>query len=266
MEKLGIIAGAGDLPLLLAQAAVAQGRLPVIIQVTQPTSERFASVPSHIYYSMGVGQIRKVVRTFLDLGVREVVLIGEIQKGNLFRPLQLDPTAIRILTQHSGVSAILSAALDYFESKGLSVIEQHKYLPALLPQAGVLTQRQPTESQQADAVYGIALARQVANLDIGQTVVVKERIPIAIEALEGTDQTIRRGGELAGKGIVVAKAAATHHDFRIDVPTIGPGTIQVLHAVQGSVLAIEAARTIILGQEKLCEQADRCDISIVALK
>ena len=266
MEKLGIIAGTGDLPFLLAQAAVAQGRLPVIIQVTQPTSEQFARVTSHLYYSMGVGQIRKIVRTFLNLGVREVVLIGEIQKANLFRPLQLDPTAIRILTQHSGVPAILAAVLDYFESKGLSVIEQHRYLTHLLPQVGVLTKKQPTELQQADAAYGIVLARQVANLDIGQTVVVKNRIPVAIEALEGTDQAIRRGGELAGKGVVVAKAAATHHDFRIDVPTVGPGTVQVLHAVQGSVLAIEAGRTIILGQEELYEQADRWNISIVALE
>ena len=264
MEKLGIIAGTGELPVLLARVALEHGRQPIIIQITQNPSQHFDNLTSEIY-SMGIGQIRKVTRTFLRLGVREIVLIGKIQKDVLFRPLRWDATALTILAvnRNRGERAILVAVMDYFESKGLSVIEQHRFLPNLLPQPGVLTKKQPTQSQWEDLKYGIALARQIADLDIGQTVVVKNRIPVAIEAVEGTDETIQRGGKLGGKGIIVAKAAATDHDFRIDMPTVGPETLQVLHKVHGSVLAVEANRTLILDKNALCKQADRWGISIV---
>ena len=267
MEKLGIIAGAGELPVLLAQAAVDQGRLPVIIQITKTPSECLANITSEIH-SFGVGQIRQVTRTLLDSDVREAVIIGKIHKGILLQPFRVDPTAVKILatTRNQGTAAIITAVIDYLESKGLCVIEQQRFLTNLLPQAGVLTKKRPTEAQWADLKYGIALARQIADLDIGQTVVVKNQIPLAIEAIEGTDETIQRGGELGKKGIVVAKAAGTHHDFRIDVPTVGDQTLTVLRKAHGSVLAVEANRTFILNQEALCRQADHWKISIVAVE
>jgi len=266
LEKLGIIAGAGDLPVLLAQAASSQGHTPIVIQITQSSSKRLTSVASEVF-SFGIGQMRKITRTFLDLGVREIVIVGKIEKSILFRPFLVDSRAIKILasTRNKGVQALISSILNYFESEGLTVIEQHRFLKGLMPQPGVLTKKQPTQSQWADLRYGMQLARQVADVDIGQTVVVKNRMPIAIEAIEGTDETIKRGGKLGGKGIVVAKAAATHHDFRVDVPTIGLQTLEVLHAVRGSVIAVEAERTFVMNQETLCEQADRWQISIVAV-
>ena len=267
MEKLGIIAGAGELPVLLAQAVRDQGRLPIVVQITQTPSERLASVASEIY-SIGIGQVQKVARTFLDSGVREIAIIGKVHKSILFRPFLVDATAIKILamTRHKGVHAILAAVIDYFESKGFSVIEQHRFLKGLMPQAGVLTKKQPTSAQWADLRFGMQLARQVANLDIGQTVIVKDLISLAIEAIEGTDEAIRRGGKLGGKGVVVAKAAASHHDFRIDVPTVGDETLTVLNEINGSVLAVEAGRTFVMNHEALCQQADRWNIAIVAVE
>ena len=266
MEKLGLIAGAGDLPLLLAQAALEQGRMPVVIQITQPASKQLESIASETY-SFGIGQVQKVTRTLLNSGVRELVIIGKIDTSILFRPFLVDPMAVKILARNrnKGTHAIVAAVIEHFESKGITVIEQHRFLKGLMPEAGVLTKRQPTQSQWADVGYGMRLARQVADLGIGQTVVVKNMTAVAIEAIEGTDEAIKRGGALGGKGIVVAKAAATGHDFRVDVPTVGDQTLEALHAVGGSVLAVEAGRTFVMNQRALCEEADRWKIPIVAL-
>ncbi|RKU06290.1 DUF1009 domain-containing protein [Candidatus Poribacteria bacterium] len=266
MKKLGLIAGAGDLPLLLAQSALAQNRMPIVIQITQPTSLQLESIASETY-AFGIGQVQKITRTLLDSGVRELAIIGKIDTGILFRPFLVDPTAVRILARNrnKGTRAIVAAVIDHFESKGIRVVEQHQFLSRLMPEEGVLTKRQPSQSQWADVEYGMQLARQVADLGIGQTVVVKNRMAVAIEAIEGTDEAIKRGGKVGGKGVVVAKAAATDHDFRVDVPTIGDQTLKTLRAIGGGVLAVEAGRTFVLNQPALCEQADQWKIPIVAL-
>ena len=224
-------------------------------------------LPSETGILFGIGQIQKMTRTLLDAGVRELTIIGKIDTGILFRPFLVDPTAVKILARNrnKGTYAIVAAVIEHFESKGLTVVKQHRYLKELMPREGVLTKRQPTQSQWEDVKYGIQLARQIADLRIGQTVIVKNKTAVTIEAIEGTDEAIKRGGALGGKGIVVAKAAATDHDFRVDVPTIGDQTLKTLQAVGGSVLAVEAGRTFVVNQAALCEQADRWKIPIVAL-
>ena len=267
MEKLGIIAGAGELPVLLAHAAVTHGRKPVIVQITKPDVQRFAGISDEIH-TCGVGQIQKITRTLLKSGVREVVLIGKVEKNILLRPFQVDATIIKILAQHrrKKPAAIISAVLAHLESSGLSILTQDRFLTHLLPQPGVLTAKKPTANQWADVELGITIARQIANLDIGQTVVVKNQIVIAMEAIEGTDATIQRGGVLGRKGIVVAKAAAENHDFRVDVPTVGMQTLQLLHQVRADVLAVEARRTFVMNLDVLIQQANRWKMSIVAVE
>jgi DUF1009 family protein len=267
MEKLGIIAGAGELPVLLARAAVAHERQPVIIQITKSDAQRFAGIECELH-TYGVGQIQRIARTLLNSGVKEVVIIGKVEKNILLRPFQIDTTTIKILVQNrrEKPSVIVNAALNYLESVGLTILTQDQYLQHLLPQPSVLTTRQPTASQWTDIELGISIARQIANMDIGQTVVVKNQIVLAIEAIEGTDATIQRGGNLGKQGIVVAKAAAENHDFRIDVPTVGLQTLEVLHDVKASVLAVEACRTFMIDADVLIQQADRWKIAIVAVE
>lgn len=266
MEKLGIIAGAGELPNLVAQNAAAHGRQPIIVEITKENKQRFTDVSCDIY-SYGVGQIQKITRKLLELNVKELVIIGKIEPSILLRPLQFDATALKIMAQNRSrkPSDLVSAVLEHFQSVGLSILNQDHFLPQLLPEEGILTKRQPNAAQWTDIDIGINTARQVANLDIGQTVVVKNQIILAIEAIEGTDTTIERGGTLGGKGIVVAKAASDSHDFRIDVPTVGMQTLQTLHAVNASVLAVEAKRTFVMDTEELIQQADRWKIAIVAV-
>ncbi len=267
MEKLGIIAGAGELPVLLARAAIAHNREPVVIEITKSDTGRFADI-AHEVHTYSVGQIQKIARTLLDSGVEEVVIIGKVEKGILLRPFQIDTTTLKILVQNrrEKPATIVNAALNYLESTGLIILPQDRYLQDLLPYPGVLTKRQPTESQWQDIELGITTARQIANMDIGQTVVVKNQIVLAVEAIDGTDATIKRGGNLGRKGSVVAKAAAANHDFRVDVPTVGQQTLSALHQVKAGVLAVEARRTFVMDPEILIEQADRWKIAIVAVE
>ena len=267
MEKLGIIAGAGELPVFVAQAAVAQGRDLVIVQITKADTQRFAGIPCEMH-TYGVGQVQKVTQTLLDLNVKELVIIGKVERSILLRPFQFDATALKLLARNrrKKTASLISAVLDHFQAAGLAILTQDHFLGHLLPEPGVLTQREPNDVQWADIERGITVARQMANLDIGQTVVIKNQVILAIEAVEGTDATIQRGVTLGGKGIVVVKAAAEHHDFRVDVPTVGVQTLQTLHAAKGSVLAVEAKRTFVMDSSRLCQQAERWKISIVAVE
>lgn len=266
MDKLGIIAGAGELPALVAKSAVEKGHNPVIIQISQSDKQRFLGIPCEIY-DFGVGQIKKITKKLLDLYVKQIVLIGKIEPSILLRSLQVDTTAIKILVQNrQKPSSLVSAVLTHFQESGLTILRQDHFLTDLLPESGVLTKRKPNNEQWEDIKMGMTIAREVANLDIGQTVVIKNQIVLAIEAIEGTDTTIIRGGELGGKGVVVTKAAAADHDFRIDVPTVGFETLKTLHSVNGGVLAVEANRTFVMGYEELYQQADKWKISIVAVE
>ncbi len=267
MEKVGIIAGAGELPILAAQSAAAKGLKPIIIQITKEEKSRFDGILSEVYY-YGVGQIQKITKKLLDLGVNELVIIGKIEPSILLRPFQMDVTTIKLLAQNRGQkpAVLISAILEHFENAGITILQQDFLLSHLLTEPGVLTKHKPNVAQWEDINTGISTARKIANMEIGQTVVVKNQLILAIEAIEGTDATIQRGGTLGGKGVVVAKAAALNHDFRIDIPTVGMQTLEAVHAVKGSALAVEATRTFIINVDTLCKQADKWKIAIVAVE
>lgn len=267
VKKLGIIAGAGELPVLLAHAAVAQQRHPVIVQITKADPQRFAGVACE-RHTYGVGQIRKIAQTLRNAGVKEVVVIGKVEKDVLLRPFQIDTTTLRILIQNrrEKPAVIVNTALDALETEGLTVLTQDHFLGHLLPPPDVLTKRRPTENQWTDIRLGIRIARQLANLDVGQTVVLKNQIVLATEAIEGTDATIRRGGNFGKQGVVVAKAAAENHDFRVDVPTVGMQTLERLHQVKAAVLAVEARRTFLMNPDALIRQAEQWKIAVVAVE
>ena len=266
MDRVGIIAGAGHLPVLTANSIVSQGRELVIIPITKDEVNRFKEIPCEIH-PFGVGQIQKITRKLLELNIKEIVIIGKIEPSILLNPFKVDATTIRILTQNRNkkTSAIISTVLDHFENAGLTILRQDQFLKHLLPDSGVLTKRHPNAAQWEEIKTGISAARKIAELGIGQTVVVKNHIVVAIEAIEGTDKTILRGGDLGGKGVIVSKAAAKNHDFRIDVPTVGMQTLNTLHAAKASVLAVEAERTFVMEPDILYDQADKWKIAMVAV-
>lgn len=265
VDKLGIIAGVGDLPFLVAKSAIEQGQFPVIIKVSKEDQPRYQDLQCDTY-EYGVGQIGKITQKLLEHKVTHLIFIGKVNPSILLSPFQIDTTAIRLLARHRHKpSSIVSAILMHFQESGFSILNQDYYLTHLLPEPGVLTKRNPTPAQWEDIKLGMKIAKGIANLEIGQTVVIKNQIVLAVEAIEGTDHTICRGGELGGKGVTVVKAAAIGHDFRIDVPTVGMDTLKTIHSIKGSVLAVEANRTFIMESDTLYQQAENWKISIVAV-
>lgn len=266
MQKLGIIAGSGYLPVCMAKEAKTQGRIPIVVSITEKAHPELSEVAEK-FTQYSLFQVKKITDYLSDAGVKEIALIGRPRKSTLFNPLRVDLKALKILAKAKTKSdhSLLDAVVNELESDGFRVIDQRTYLKSLLCEPGVLTKRHPKKSEMQDVEYGISLARKIADLDIGQTVVVKDQMPLAIEAIEGTDEAIRRGGKLGGKGAVVVKVARAEHDFRFDVPTVGPKTIDVMAEVGAKVLAIEAKRTFVLNLESIKKKASQHKISVIVV-
>jgi DUF1009 family protein len=264
--KLGVIAGAGGLPVILTQEARRAGRQVLVIGITKNADERLSSLTSE-FYQIGVGQFKKILDTLVETNVKEAVIIGQVAKDLLFKPMHLDTKAIKILSKlrNKSDSSIFSAVADEMESIGIELMDQRAYLGRLLPQKGVITKRKLSREQERDVEYGMELAMKIAELGIGQTVVVKDQMPLAVEAIEGTDEAIRRGGNLCKGGAVVAKAASPDHDFRFDVPTVGPDTIDVLVESKASVLAMESGKAFLLEPEETVHKANKARVSLVVV-
>jgi DUF1009 family protein len=196
------------------------------------------------------------------------VLLGGITKARFFRDAWLDAVGLKIL---AGVAIrsddnLLRAIAGELERRGVPVVDPTPYLLDRIAREGVMGRRTPTEEQWADARYGLELARAIGRLDLGQTVVVKDRVGVAVEALEGTDACIRRGGELAREGAVVVKAVKPNQDRRFDLPAVGPDTIAAMREAKAQVLAVEAGGTLVMDEEEMIRVADRAGIAVVGIR
>ncbi len=267
MDKLGIIAGSGELPLAAARAARANGvKLLVAAAFDGETREEIEKLADEAVW-LKVGQLGKLIETFTTRGVRECIMVGQIAPKNLFN-LRPDLRAVKLLARlkEKNAESIFGAIAAELEKEGVHLIDAAPFLKELMPGAGVLTKRQPSDEQRADIEFGLKIAKGVSSFDIGQTVVVKNGVVLAVEAWEGTDECIKRGGLLAGKdvGAVVVKVSKPNQDMRFDIPTIGPRTIETCREAKIAVLAIEANRTLLLEREKTIAAAATAKIVITA--
>lgn len=264
--KVGIIAGSGRLPFILAQEIKKLGKEIVCIGITKDPEENLKSLVSEFHH-ISIGRVKKIIKTLKESNVSETVIIGKVSKRLLFKPMQFDTSAIRILSKLKNKSdlSLFKAIADEFESNELNLIDQRTYLGCLLPSKGVLTKREPSKSEWQDIEYGMSMAKEIAKLGIGQTVVVKEQAVIAVEAIDGTDETIRRAGKLCDGGFVVTKASTPNQDFRFDVPTIGPDTIDVLIDSKASVIAIEYGKSFLIEPELSIQKANEAKIIIAVV-
>ncbi len=264
--KTGVIAGSGKLPIILVEEMVKSGNQVLVISVARNYDDSLRNLASD-FHQLSVGQINKIINTLLDYGVEELAIIGNVSKGELFNPLRFDTKALKILgtMKNKGDSSIFSAVADEIESSGIQLIDQRKYLGKILPEKKILTKRKPSKDQLRDIEYGMELARRVSELDIGQTVVVKNQVILAVEAIEGTDEAIHRGAKLCKGGAVVAKASKSDQDFRFDVPTIGSDTIDVLIETKASALAIEFGRSFLIDRDLTLSKADSAKIVVAVI-
>jgi DUF1009 family protein len=266
VKKLGLIAGNGKFPLICAAGARQAGFVVVAVAHRGETATEIVDVADDVTW-VYVGQLGKIIRTFRRAGVTDAVMAGGINKVKLFSQFRPDLRGARFLARVKSREddSLLRGVAEELESEGISVRESTFCVPHLIPSPGVLTRLAPDPQQWEDIRIGFRTAKEMGRMGIGQTVVVKNRVVVAVEAVEGTDAAIERGGTLANSGCVVVKVSKPQQDLRFDVPAIGMETIKSLSRVMGAVLAVEAGKTILLEKEALLEKADSAGISVVAL-
>lgn len=264
-RTLGIIAGGGSFPVTVARTARDRGERVVGVGFASDTDPAF---PAHCdtFAWLRLGQLGRLIDFFAASGVTHVVMAGPINKP---RALDLRPDwrAARLLfsTKTRGDDALLRAVTAELEREGMQVVAPHQYSPDLLIPEGVFTRRKPSQRELEDIGYGWTVSQSLGSFDIGQCLVIREKIILAVEAIEGTDAAIRRGGQLGGAGAVVVKRPKPTQDRRLDMPAIGPGTLQVMADVHAACLAVEAGGCIFFEQDRTLEFADKHGISVIAL-
>ncbi len=270
MKPLGLLAGNGRFPFLVAQEARKVGRQVVVVAIKEEADPGLEQV-ADIFHWAFVGQLKKWISLFKSEGVEEVVMAGLVRHSNMyadFKKFHPDLRALKLFwrLRDRKADTILGAVADELAKDGLKLIPSIQHLTSYLAPVGVMTKRKPTAEESADIQFGFKLAKEMAGLDIGQTVCVKNKAVIAVEAMEGTDRCIRRAGEFARGNFVVVKVAKPKQDLRFDVPVVGLNTLENFQGAGGGILAIEAGKTLMLDQERLVEWADGEKISIVGIQ
>ncbi len=266
MKKLGLIAGNGKFPLLLAAEAKRAGFAVVAVAHRGETDEKLNELADQITW-IYVGQLGKIIRVFQRAQVTDAVMAGGIRKVRLLSNFRPDLRGARFLAKIKGREddVLLRGIADELAADGIRVLESTLCLPGILCRDGVLTKHQPDRHEWDDVRLGFRTAKEIGRLGIGQTVVVKNQVVVAVEAVEGTDAAIQRGGSLAHAGCVVVKVSKPQQDLRFDVPAVGIDTVTRLHDIGATVLALEAGKTILLEKEALLDQADSYGIAVVGL-
>jgi DUF1009 family protein len=270
---VGLLAGSGRFPVIFAEKARRLGLSVVCVGIRHEATPELAELVDRFYWA-GIGRLGRMIRCFRREGVCSAVMAGKIQKTRIHLPWRWlrywpDWRAIRFWYLSGRTDnkddTLLKAVIDEFAQDGIRFGSALEYCPELLVKSGNLTRRAPTPVEDADIAFGWELAKEMGRLDVGQSVSVRERAVLAVEAIEGTDRAILRAGELCPRGgFTVVKVAKPQQDMRFDVPTIGRDTIETMHRAGGRVLAVEAGKTIIIDEADTVALADRYGIAIVA--
>ncbi len=269
MEKnrIGIIAGGGQFPLLFIEAARKAGRKIYVVAHRSETDELVAQAADEACW-VKLGQLGKIIKFFKQNRVGETVFLGTITKTQIFRDVMPDIKALTLWNKIDTKQddAILRAVARALEEEGVKVLESTLYLEHLLFPKGVLTRKKPSKAQRRDIEFGWRNARAIGKLDIGQCVVVRDCSVVAVEAIEGTDAAIMRGGALAKEEAVVVKLRKPNQDFRFDLPATGTTTIDTIRQVKGAVLAVEAGQSLLFDRAQMIEAANRSGIVVVGVE
>ncbi len=265
-EQIGLIAGRGTYPLTLARSARDQGvRRVFAIAFRGETDRSIARLADEVRW-IYVGQLQAMLDALQASGVHDAVMAGQIRPTNLFR-VRPDRRMLELLgrLKERNADTIFGALGDELAAIGIRLLPASSFMESAMPASGILSRRAPDEREQRDIELGRAVAKATSALNIGQTVVIKEGTVLAVEAFEGTDETLKRAGRLGGPGAVVVKVARRGHDMRFDIPVVGLRTLKTLKRIRASALAVEAGRTILLDRDEVLELANRMGLAIVVV-
>jgi len=260
----GLIAGNGRFPFLVAEGARAQGVDLSVVAIKEETDPQISEVAQNVAW-VGIGQLGKMIRHFQAGGVTKVMMAGQVKHVQIFSGALPDVRMFKMLWNlpKRNTDALIGGVANELAKEGIELIDSTYFIKDQLAPAGVLTKRAPNEVETANIAYGLNIAGEIARLDLGQTIVVRASACVAIEAMEGTDATIRRAGELAKGKLTVVKVAKPDQDMRFDVPVVGVPTIETMISSGATCLSITAGKTLIFDREKVIALADKNKIAIV---
>jgi len=276
MERIGLIAGNGTFPLLILDAARAQGFEVVVVAIKEEASPEIESRDAASVHWVSLGELSKLIETFQREGVRRAIMAGQVKHKQIFSAIRPDWRLAKLLLSLTtrNTDSLLGAVAKVLAEEGITLESSTGLLEPLLVKAGVLTRRAPTEQERKNIDYGRAVARQLAEYDIGQTVVIAESACVAVEAMEGTDAAIERAGHIMGslrgdastlsRALTVVKITKPNQDMRFDVPVIGVKTIEVMQTAGGTCLALDAGKCLLLDGEKVLDAANAAGMAVVA--
>lgn len=265
-EWLGLIAGNGRFPIIFADNARKMGYHISAVAHEGETDPELSKHVDRIHW-IKIGQLNKLIHAFKQDDVHRAVMLGGIKKTHVFSTVRPDFRTLALATRLAlwKDDDILREFAKELEGEGITICESTFGLDGILAEEGTLTSRVPSQKEWEDIRYGWEVAQEIGRLDIGQCVVIKDRVVVAVEAVEGTDEAIKRGGQLAKEGAVVVKRCKPQQDLRFDLPAVGPKTIEVMNSVKASVLAVEAGRTVFLDRDVTLEKARAARIAVVGL-
>jgi DUF1009 family protein len=275
-KKLGLIAGNGKFPFLVLDAARAQGYEVVVAAIQEETLPEIESHGAAAVYWLSLGELSRLIETFQKEGVRRAVMAGQVRHKQIFSSIRPDWRLAKLLLSLTtrNTDSLLGVIAKVLADEGITLENSTWLLEPLLVKPGVLTKRQPTEQERKNIEYGRAVARQLAQHDIGQTVVIAESACVAVEAMEGTDATIERAGQIMrslhgdastlSRALTVVKIAKPNQDMRFDVPVVGVKTIEVMQAAGATCLSLDAGKCLLLDGQKVIDAANAAAIAMVA--
>lgn len=264
--KLGLIAGNGRFPFLVLEGARKAGTSVAVAAIREETDPQIENLADHLTW-VGIGQLGKMLRFFKDAGVEKAIMAGQVKHVQIFSRAIPDVRMLKMLLRlpKRNTDALIGAVASELAAEGIELIDSTYFLKDQLPQPGTLTKRGPDERERGDIEYGLEIAREIARLDLGQTIVVRDRACVAIEAMEGTDAVIRRAGELVRGRLTVVKIAKPDQDMRFDVPVVGVPTVESMIDSGANCLCLAAGKTLMFDREEMIDIANKNKIAMVAV-
>ncbi|HEX5410385.1 MAG TPA: UDP-2,3-diacylglucosamine diphosphatase LpxI [Terriglobia bacterium] len=266
-DRYAIIAGNGRFPFLVLEAAHDRGVEPLVVAIKEEAFPELGKKAREIEW-LSLGEVARLLELLAGRGINRVVLAGQVKHVQLFSSIKPDVVVERTLNgmERKNTDALIGVFVSMLEARGIEVVDSTLFLKPLLADSGVMTDRAPDEAELADVAYGREIAKTIAGLDIGQTIVVADRACVAIEAMEGTDATIERAAALSnGKRLVVVKVSKPQQDMRFDVPVAGVRTIRVMQRANARVLAVDSGRTLLFEREQLIGEANQAGIAVIGM-